>query len=208
MMNLFVSIYSIVVCIISGYSGGYFLDKQMKASNVTFTLITVPKSLRRVFLFCNLYPWKIILESLVIETSGILSSMLILAVSILFPSLPTLFILLIMMLHCAVLVVVGCVAHIKYLRTIGRLKASKGPFKCRFLRLLSGKPVVCLVELVESPTDRADDKYVVRYGRKRNKIYQAQTISKYSYESGRRYNAIYRNEFPHFILLPPSDSEY
>ena len=205
MMNFFVSVFCIIVCVISGYSGGFFLDKQMKATNASFTLIVVPKLLRRFFLFYNLYPCKAILEGLILETSGILSSLLILAFSVIFPLLHAPFILLIMVLHCVVLIIVGCIAYIKYLRSMRRVKNYRGPLKCQFLKLFSGKPVISLVEVMEVPADRSDGQYIVRYGR--NKSYIAKSISKYSYESGRHYNAIYRDVFPHFILLPPSDSE-
>lgn len=201
-MKFCVSFFSIIVCLLSGYVGGFYLDKQMKATNIAFKYTAIPKKLKILLKFNRLGPCTVLLLGIIIELSGIFSASAILVSTLLMPMFQPLVSYVLFIIHCFVLLWCGLYSYAKYLVYRMKNRDKQRLLRLEMLKLLSSKRIVCSVEIIETPNTRSDGMYLVKYGTLLTKEVCAQATVRTNHTIGDRCYALYLNQYPHWFILP------
>lgn len=195
-------LYCISACLLSGYIGGYHLDKQMKAGQTGRIFVKIPEKFRKLFHFYSHYSKTILLSALIVESSGILFSVFVLLTTIVLPTHQPLFSFALLLAHSGVLLFVGFVTYVQFLRTKRRKTEDRRLLRCEIKKLLFTTSVQCAVVIIETPDMRTDGMYLVKCGRLLPQKIRADKLGSDIFCIGNSYYALYRDKAPHLILIP------
>lgn len=206
-MILFAAFFGVCICLLSGYIGGYTLDKQMRAAELPFKRVTIPRKIKRIFVFSRSSPCHVLLTGVIMEFSGLAISSAIIVSALLWlffrADFLAVLIMLFPLLHGFVLIAVSLVFCARY--AVLRKNASgsfRRSWKCEMMKAISTAPVVCPVKVVCTPKEGSGGLYQIEYGAIVPRKFYAKAADGYFPPAGERTNAIYCNGNPPFCLVP------
>lgn len=201
-MKLFFMLFTIFTCLIGGLIGGYTLDRQTKAEKLPFTYVYIPEKYRKFLRYDRFYgDHRMLLMALLEELCGIIFTLIICAVGLIFPNINLWVLFSLWLLHAIVIILIAVISYIMRLRFL-RNAIDRKSFLCEFQKLLSWKMVYRTVEIVQTPESREDGMYLVKLGSVFPKLFRADTACRKAFPVGTRCRAMYMGIAPHFLLLP------
>ena len=207
-MVLCLIVFCIVVCLVSGYFGGYTVDKQFLSACTLYKCMIVRYPWKNLFYFCWDIPNKAALLGIIFELSGLLFSVAITIVCtiqwILVSYVSWLFPMGLLLCHGVVLIVASMVSCVKRHTDYRRIYPNDvRVWIYEFRKAVTASPVICKVEIMALPSQKSDDLYLIcRVGRP-SRVFRATCATGYVPEIGSQTCAIYKSEYPRFILIPP-----
>lgn len=198
-MIYFVSFFCFGACLLSGYVGGYCLDKQMKATGIPFRRVTIPNKIEILFHFYRLYSNNVLLIGLIPQISALLFSAIIV---ITFYTKHIQFPLMCLTIHCLILLIISGISYFKYAYHQQNMSKHFGRvWKFELAKHFSQKPIICTVKVLQTPMERLDGLYQIQYGSLHHRSFLASCAADFTPSVGTICYALYRRKPPYFQLL-------
>lgn len=204
-MEFFIWLLGSVLVIVSGYYAGDAFDVQYRQPGLMMKRVSLPKKYQWLFHFRRITANDVLLVGVIIEAVALSAAIMMMIIFVIhrFIAFTVYYEIMIGIigLYCFFLLCLSIVVTV----TCG-LRHRKGVrcLQCEFRKAFTSETIFSSVIIVDELQRDSLRIYQIKYGKIVPRIYEAVAVSNFAPCIGDKCNAIYRSQYPFFLLVPDS----